>query len=325
MSRVTILVYEGFQILDAAGPASAFEIAGHFGAPYAVTLAASPGGRVASSGGIAVEAVPLADAVSCDTLLVPGGETARTRTPQPDLLHAIAEAARAGRRVASVCSGAFVLAASGVLDGRRAATHWAVAAELKRRYPLVTVDPDSIFVEDDGVWTSAGVSAGIDLALGMIRRDHGDDVARKVAQKMVVYHRRPGTQSQHSALLDMVTPDHRFAALLTWARERLAEPLGVERLAERAGLSVRQFTRAFTESTGLPPAKAIERLRVEAARAAIETGATYLEEVARRTGFGNGERMRRAFVKTTGQPPQMVRREAKRNPQPSPPAATTPG
>lgn len=312
MSRVTILVYEGFQILDATGPAAAFEIAGHFGAPYSVRLASLEGGRVTSSSGIAVETVPLAEALQCELLLVPGADKPLRAARQPGLLAAIAEAARSGRRVASVCSGAFILGAAGLLEGRRAATHWAAVADLKRRHPGTAVDAESIFVEDRGVWTSAGVAAGIDLALAIIGRDHGDEISRKVAQKMVVYHRRPGTQSQHSALLEMVTPDNRFAPLLAWARGRLAEPLSVEMLAEKAALSVRQFTRAFTEATGVSPAKAIERLRVEAARAAIEAGAASLEEVARCTGFGSGDRMRRAFVRLTGQPPMVVRTGARR-------------
>lgn len=313
MSRVTILVYEGFQILDVTGPAAVFEIAGHFGAPYSIELASLGGGTVASSGGIKVETTALADAINCDILLVPGSDDAwKTRWPA-EMLEALTDAAHGGRRVASVCSGAFALAAAGVLDGRRAATHWAAASILKRRYPTVAVDAESIFVEDRGVWTSAGVAAGIDLALGIIARDHGDAISRKVAQKMVVYHRRPGTQSQHSALLDLVTPDNRFAPLLAWARQRLKEPLNVERLADQAALSVRQFTRAFTDATGVPPAKAIERLRVEEARAMIEAGATSLEVVARQTGFGNSERMRRAFVKITGQPPLTMRRTAGRH------------
>jgi transcriptional regulator GlxA family with amidase domain len=312
MSRVTILVYDGFQILDATGPAAVFEIAGHFGAPYSVRLASLQGGRVTSSGGIVVETVPLEEALRCELLLIPGADKPLRAARQPELLAAIADAARSGRRVASVCSGAFILAAAGLLEGRRAATHWAAVAELKRRHPGTTVDAESIFVEGRGVWTSAGVAAGIDLALALIGRDHGDELARKVAQKMVVYHRRPGTQSQHSALLDMVAPDNRFAPLLAWARGRLSEPLSVERLAEEAALSVRQFTRAFTEATGVSPAKAIERLRVEAARASIEAGAASLEEVARCTGFGNGDRMRRAFVRLTGQPPMVVRTGARR-------------
>lgn len=312
MSRVTILVYDGFQILDATGPAAAFEIAGHFDAPYSIRLASLKGGRVTSSSGIAVETVPLDEVRQCDILLIPGSDHPLRAARQPELLAALAEAARSGRCVASVCSGAFILAAAGLLEGRRAATHWAAVAELKRRHPGTTVDAESIFVEDRGVWTSAGVAAGIDLALALIGREHGDELSRKVARKMVVYHRRPGTQSQHSALLDMVTPDNRFAPLLAWARQRLSESLPVERLAKEAALSVRQFTRAFTQATGVAPAKAIERLRVEAARAEIEAGADSLEEVARHTGFGSGDRMRRAFVKLTGQPPMAVRTGARR-------------
>jgi transcriptional regulator GlxA family with amidase domain len=146
----------------------------------------------------------------------------------------------------------------------------------------------------------------------MVGRDHGEELARRVARQLVVYHRRPGAQSQHSALLDLVTPDNRFAPLLAWARARLTEPLPVERLAEHANLSVRQFTRAFTEATGVPPAKAIERLRVEAARAAIESGEWSMEVVARRAGFGGSERMRRAFLKLTGQPPMALKTSARR-------------
>lgn len=311
MHRVTLLAYEGFQVLDATGPAAVFEVAGDFGGDYALTMASSEGGPIRSSSGLVLETARLAEVGPGDTLLVPGAESLRGALNDEVMMSAVRAAAADGRRVASVCSGAFVLAAAGVLDGRRAATHWAAVAELKRRHPKVRVDAESIFVEDRGVWTSAGVTAGIDLALAMIGRDFGDELARKVARKLVVYHRRPGSQSQHSALLEMVTPDNRFAPLLAWARSRLGEPLPVERLADQAALSVRQFTRAFTRSTGLPPAKAIERLRVEAARAAIEADATPLETVALRTGFGGPDRMRRAFLRHTGLPPSACRASRK--------------
>lgn len=311
MHRVTLLAYEGFQVLDATGPAAVFEVAGDFGGDYALTMASSEGGPIRSSSGLVLETARLAEVGPGDTLLVPGAESLRGALNDEVMMSAVRAAAADGRRVASVCSGAFVLAAAGVLDGRRAATHWAAVAELKRRHPNVRVDAESIFVEDRGVWTSAGVTAGIDLALAMIGRDFGDELARKVARKLVVYHRRPGSQSQHSALLEMVTPDNRFAPLLAWARSRLGEPLPVERLADQAALSVRQFTRAFTRSTGLPPAKAIERLRVEAARAAIEADATPLETVALRTGFGGPDRMRRAFLRHTGLPPSACRASRK--------------
>lgn len=313
MTRVAFIVYEGFQILDVTGPAAAFEIAGHFGASYSISLVSPSAGSVASSSGIGLLTEPLEEAAHCDILFIPGADKAWRASADEALLEALRDGARSGRRVASVCSGAFLLAAAGLLAGRRAATHWAAVGELKRRYPDVHVDPDSIFVEDRGIWTSAGVAAGIDLALGMIGRDHGDEVARKVARKMVVYHRRPGTQSQHSELLELITPDERFAPLLAWARSNLHQPLSVEQLADKAALSVRQFTRAFTRSIGLPPAKAVERLRIEEARALIELGSCSLEEAARRSGFGNPERMRRAFLKTTGEPPQAVRRSARRD------------
>ncbi len=311
MHRVILLVFDGFQILDATGPAAVFEVAGEFGADYVLATASSAGGLVRSSSGIVVETIPVSSVGPGDTLLVPGAENLRPAVNDSPLLETLTMAAKDGRRVASVCSGAFILAAAGLLNGRRAATHWAGAAELRRRHPTVLVDAESIFVEDRGIWTSAGVTAGIDLALAMVARDFGDDMARKVARKLVVYHRRPGSQSQHSELLEMVTPDNRFAPLLAWARVHLSEPLTVERLADRSALSVRQFTRAFTKATGIAPAKAVERLRVEAARAAIEAGDASLETIALKTGFGGGDRMRRAFIKQTGQPPSAYRAMAR--------------
>lgn len=317
MTRVAFILYQGFQILDVTGPAAVFEIAGHFGASYSISLVSPASGSVASSSGIGLLTEPLEEAANCDILFVPGADKAWRAAADEAILRALRDGARAGRRVASVCSGAFLLAAAGLLADRRAATHWAAVGELKRRYPDVHVDADSIFVEDRGVWTSAGVAAGIDLALGMIGRDHGDEIARKVARKMVVYHRRPGTQSQHSELLELITPDERFAPLLVWVRTNLHQPLSVEQLADKAALSVRQFTRAFTRSIGIPPAKAVERLRIEEARVLIEIGSCSLEEAARRSGFGNPERMRRAFLKTTGHPPQAVRRSARREVPPT--------
>jgi transcriptional regulator GlxA family with amidase domain len=316
MHRLTLLVYDGFQILDATGPAAVFEMAGRVGAPYGLALASISGGPIRSSSGIVVETGMWTGSASADTLIVPGAGHLRGPTSDDVFLGGIRDAVAEGRRVASVCTGAFLLAAAGVLDGRRAATHWSAVPDLKREHPAVDVDGESIFVEDRGVWTSAGVTAGIDLALAMVGRDHGEDAARKVARLLVVYHRRPGTQSQHSALLDLVTPDNRFAPLLAWARNRLDEPLSVSRLAEEAHLSVRQFTRAFTEVTGMPPAKAIERLRFEAARSAIEAGEGSMELVARRSGFANAERMRRTFVKLGGLPPGAARSAARRRSAP---------
>jgi len=209
-----------------------------------------------------------------------------------------------------VCSGAFVLAAAGLLDGRRATTHWARAAEFARTYPCVKVEPDRIFIRDGDIWTSAGITAGIDLALALVAEDLGEAAAKRAAQQLVVYHRRPGGQSQFSALLETDRADGRFSPVLSWARERLGERLSVERLADRAAMSPRHFARAFTAETGMTPAKAVERLRLEAARERVESGAEPIEGVATHTGFGDPERMRRAFLRAFGQPPQALRRTA---------------
>lgn len=306
MHRAAFVVFDGFQLLDTSGPAAVFEIACHFGARYSVSVVSTTPGLVRSSSGIALEAKALASA-RAETIIVPGADRLRDPLNDKKLTAFLRRSHQDGRRVASVCSGAFLLAGAGLLDGRRAATHWGAAPRLQQLHPAVKVDSDSIFVEDRNVWTSAGVTAGIDLALAMVGRDYGEDTARKVARKMVVYHRRPGAQSQHSALLEMVTPDSRFASLLAWARERLTEPLSVEQLAGQASLSVRQFTRAFTAETGFAPAKAVERLRVEAARAAFESGETSLDRIARKTGFGSADRMRRSFVRILGKPPTFLK------------------
>jgi transcriptional regulator GlxA family with amidase domain len=255
-----------------------------------------------------MSAEPLGDPAALDTLIVAGGDGSRAAMADPALLGFTRAAAVQARRVASVCSGAYVLAAAGQLDGRRATTHWSRAADLARRFPAAKVEPDRIWVRDGTVWTSAGITAGIDLALAMIGEDLGEAVARRTAQQLVVYHRRPGGQSQFSALLEMDRGGGRFAPLLTWMRENLSGALTVERLAARAAMSERHFARAFTAETGVTPAKAVERLRLEAARAAVETGSRPIEAVARDAGFSDPERMRRAFLRAFGQPPQALRR-----------------
>ena len=207
---------------------------------------------------------------------------------------------------------AYVLAAAGLLDGRRATTHWGQGARLARLFPNVAVESDRIFIRQDNLWTSAGVTAGIDMALAMIAEDLGDAVARRVAQELVVFHRRPGGQSQFSALLDLEQPEGKLAGLMSWARTRLAEALPVERLAEEAGMSPRNFALVFTAQMGVTPAKAVERLRLEAAREAVETGGEPIDVIARAMGFADPERMRRAFIRNFGQPPQALRRAARR-------------
>ena len=306
---VAIAVFPRFQLLDAAGPIAAFEIAARFvpGA-YALRVVAARAGRIASSSGVALVAERFPARPHVHTLIVAGGEG--TRAPlAPALARFVRAAARTATRVASVCSGAYVLAALGLLDGKRATTHWERSAAFARRFPRVTVEADRIFVRDGRLWTSAGITAGIDLALAMIADDLGEAIAQRTAQQLVVYYRRPGGQSQFSALLALDAGP--FAALLGWAREHLDEALPVERLAARAAMSPRTFARRFTAETGATPARAIERLRVELTRAHVEGGADPIDAIAARCGFGDPERMRRAFVRAFGQPPQALRRAAR--------------
>lgn len=307
---IGFLIFPQFQLLDAAGPIAAFEIAGRLvpGAYRLHVLARAPG-AVASSSGVAMTAEAFDTVAPLDTLIVSGGEGTRS----PAICEATLAFARAtfrtARRTASVCSGAYVLAAAGLLDGRRATTHWQRSKDFQRRYPAVRLEPDRIFVQDGPLWSSAGITAGIDMALAMIGADLGEAIARGVAQQLVVYHRRPGGQSQFSALLEM--QGGRFDDLLAWARENLALPLTVDQLAERAAMSPRNFARLFAAETGATPAKAIERLRVEAARALLDSQPLQVEDVALETGFGDPERMRRAFLRAFGQPPQALRRAAR--------------
>jgi transcriptional regulator GlxA family with amidase domain len=311
-ASIGFLVFEGFQLLDAAGPIAAFEIADRYRpGSYALTVLAKASGLVASSSGATFAARGFEASPALDTLIVSGGDGTRQAFRDPEILRFVREAAPRVRRVASVCSGAFILAEAGLLEGKRATTHWGRTPEFAARYPHVRLEPDRIFIRDGAIWTSAGITAGIDLALAMIAEDLGEPVARQTAQQLVVYRRRPGGQSQFSALLEMERPEGRFASLLAWAREHLAEPLTVERLAGKAAMSARNFARRFEEETGLTPARAIERLRVERARELVEGTADPIEGVAARAGFGDPERMRRAFVRAFGQPPAALRRVAR--------------
>lgn len=309
---VCFFVFPQFQLLDLSGPLAAFQIASD-AAPgsYDLRVVAQAAGPVASSSALAVVARPLGRTTP-DTFVVVGGrgvhqcvDTKRTRA-------LVARWAAAARRTASVCTGAFLLAAAGVLDGRRATTHWRMAARLQQDYPAVDVAPDRIFVTDGPVWTSAGITAGIDLALALIEDDLGADIAKAVAQEMVVYYRRPTGQSQFSALLDLQPSSDRIGRTLDYARRHLAEDLTIDRLAAVACMSPRQFARVFCAETGCTPAKAIERLRVETARPMIEAASQGFAAVARQVGFQDPDRMRKAFLRVYGQPPQALRRGAAR-------------
>jgi len=311
---IAMVIFPGFQLLDAAGPVAAFEIAERYRpGSYALTVMAplpdgETAGQVASSSGVRFAAEPLGEG-PFDTIIVSGGDGTRSLK---ELGRIVAWLKRvAARRRTSVCSGAYVLAEAGLLDGRRCTTHWSRTDDFARRYPKVRLDADRIFIRDGDVWTSAGITAGIDLSLALVEDDLGAEVARRVAQQLVVHQRRPGGQSQFSALVELGGRSGRFAELMDWMRAHLAEPLPVERLAAEAAMSPRNFARAFTAETGTTPAKAVERLRLEAARTAVETSHAPIDRVAEAAGFGDSERMRRAFLRAFGQPPQALRRAAR--------------
>jgi len=306
-----MVIFPDFQLLDAAGPISAFEIAEAY-APgsYVQKIMAVTPGEVVSSSGARMIAEPLSDQ-PFDTILIAGGEGTRPAALDRTLISWVKRQAASARRTASICSGAYVLAQAGLLDGRRATTHWVRSVDFARRYPKVRLEADRIYIRDGGIWTSAGITAGIDMTLALIAEDLGEDVARSVAQQLVVYHRRPGGQSQFSALIEMGGPEGRFATLLDWMRSHISQSLTVDRLADQAAMSPRNFARAFAAETGMTPAKAVERLRLEVARERVEGSTDPMDQVARNSGFGDTERMRRAFVRAYGQAPQALRRMAK--------------
>ena len=309
---IGVLIFPDFQLLDAAGPISAFEIASRFAdnAPDIKVLAATPG-PVRSSSGVEMLARGLRPSATITTLIVAGGEGTRTAARCAKTLAFVRAMAKRGIRIASVCSGAYILAEAGLLDGRRATTHWQRTQHFVSAYPKVKLESDRIFIRDGNFWTSAGISAGIDLSLAMIAEDYGEEIAQSTARQLVLYHRRSGGQSQFSSLLELKAPNGRFGLLLAGAREHLAAPLTVEDLAERAGMSSRHFTRAFIAETGTTPSKAVERLRIEVARQRVQSSSEAIERVAETTGFRDPERMRRAFIRAFGQPPQSLRRAAR--------------
>lgn len=300
--RVVFVLFDGCLLLDFAGPLQAFELACETSevgrAPYVWQICSLNGGPVKTSSGLEVMTSALADCDrrNIDTLIVGGGPGVHRAAAEASLVDWFRLAAPKARRVCSVCTGTFVLAAAGLLRGRRAVTHWASCDLLRAKYPDVSVQVDPVFVHDRGIWTSAGVTAGIDLALTLLEDDLGHREAMRIARRLVVFLKRPGGQAQFSVPLSMqASEDRAFEKISSWMQDNLGGDLRVESLAERAGMSPRTFARVFRQKTGRTPGKAVEELRVEAARRALEESASPIKEIAARAGFQSEEHLRRAF------------------------------
>jgi transcriptional regulator GlxA family with amidase domain len=301
--RVVIVVFEGVQPLDAVGPAEVFRTAARIEPPgYCVELVSASAGPVRSTTvGLAVDRTLARCRGPIDTLVVAGGTGVRAAEQDERLVSWLRAAAQRSRRVCSVCTGAFLLARAGLLDGRRVTTHWASCALLAQEHPATEVQPDQIYVRDGDVYTSAGVTAGMDLALALVEEDLGRRTALEVARWLVMFVKRPGGQAQFSAQLSAQAADREpLRELQDWIAGNLDADLSVPALAARAHMSERNFARAFRRELGLTPGAYVEVARVEAARIALESGATPVEVVARRTGFGTVETMRRAFHRRLG-------------------------
>ncbi|MGY2050955.1 GlxA family transcriptional regulator [Methylobacterium sp. JK268] len=309
MPSIGVVLFPGFQVMNLA-PLTAFELANlELGRDfYDVSFLSEGGGPIRTSIGMVIETQPFSGR-RFDTVMVVG--SIKVDASAPGLIERLRETAATARRVAATCTGAFLLAEAGLLNGRKAATHWAHARDLQRLHPSIKVDDDRIFVSDGNVWTSAGMTAGIDLTLALVEDDLGPEMSKAIARNLVVYHRRTGGQSQFSALLELQPRSDRVHQVLAYARSNLRNELSVEELADAAHLSPRQFSRIFREETGQSPAKAVENLRLDAARTMLEDGRHSLDTVAQETGFADRERMRRAFLRAFGQPPQVIKRNAR--------------
>ncbi|MFE1995437.1 GlxA family transcriptional regulator [Streptomyces parvulus] len=314
---VLVILFDQVQSLDVTGPVEVFAGAErHTPGTYRVVTASLAGAPVRTSSGLTVVPDrPLADAPEADTLVVPGGHG--TRAPDPGLTDWLRAHGPRARRLVSVCTGAVLLARAGLLDGRRATTHWAYCDRLAREHPAVDVDPDPIYVRDGRVATSAGVTSGIDLALALVEEDLGRDTALTVARHLVVFLRRPGNQAQFSAQLAAQTACREpLRELQQWITEHPGADLGVDALAARAGLSPRHFARAFRAETGTTPGRFVDRTRLEHARRLLEDTGDGVGQVARASGYGTPEAMRRAFVKILGMSPAEYRRRFRPAPAP---------
>ena len=311
---IEVLAFPRVQLLDVTGPLQVFasandHLVGRGDAPLYSTSVVSRGGlTVVASAGVQLVTAPLPSTeTGIDTLLVAGGQGVDDASTDPLLLQWLGARASRSRRFGSVCTGAFLLAAAGLLDGRRVVTHWSLCEQLARRYPSVHVESDPIFVHDDPVWTSAGVTAGIDLALAMVEADLGRAVALAVARYLVVFLKRPGGQAQFSTTLALQVAEDRFGALHRWIEQHLDQTLTLPLLAERAAMSERNFSRRYRQATGTAPGRAVERLRIEAARRLLSESDLPIKSIASRCGFGSEETMRRSFQRLLSTTPQDYR------------------
>ncbi|OWQ40105.1 AraC family transcriptional regulator [Pseudomonas lactis] len=311
---IHVLAFENAQVLDVTGPlqvfASANDLARQRGLPlpYAVNVIATQAGPVMTSAGLALLAEPLPSIDQpCDTLVIAGGWGVYGVAEDPTLVQWVRDKSRHTRRMASVCTGAFLLAASGLLDGCRVATHWTRCEELARKFPALTVEANPIFIQQGAVWTSAGVTAGIDLCLALVEDDLGRAIALEVARHLVVFLKRPGGQSQFSVTLSLQKSDSRFAELHAWIADNLTLELSIATLAAQAGMSERSFVRHYRTETGQTPARAVELIRVENARRQLADSTTSIKRIAMQCGFGCEETLRRSFLRALSVTPQAYR------------------
>lgn len=305
---VVFVVFDGMTLLDIAGPAEVFAEANRFGASYQVSMASVDGNDVMTSVGTRLNSsTSISSVKAVDTAVISGGNDLVGRPIDPQLVAAVNDLRSRTRRMASICTGSFILAKAGILDGRRATTHWRQAGLLSRAYPQISVEPDAIFVRDGDIYTSAGVSAGIDLALALVEDDYGADLVRDVARSLVVYLKRAGGQSQFSAMVEMPPPQRLQLRTLT---ETIAADPGanhtVKTLAAQASLSTRQLTRLFQSELGTTPARYVEMIRIDAARSALDAGRSVADS-AQLAGFGSAETLRRVFVSQLGISPRAYR------------------
>lgn len=307
--RIEILTFPDSQVLDVTGPLQVFATANDLAddsRPYEIVVV-SDRPEVKTSSGLALSVSSLSSPEEpVDTLIIAGGWGVNAACENRYLVEWLAGRAKMARRTASVCSGAFLLATAGLLDGRRVVTHWQRCAEFAKRFPLAQIDPDPIFVRDGDVWTSAGVTAGIDLALAFVESDLGRKTALAVGRQLVVFLKRPGGQSQFSTAFSLQENDGRFDQLHTWIMENLSRPLPLSALAEQANMSLRSFARHYRQVTGRTPARAVEDIRIETARRLLDEGLS-VARVSKRCGFGSVETLRRAFARRFGTSPQTYR------------------